>query len=263
MKKAQPKDEFLRKRMERQRRIRKRRLIIFFSFFIVFLLCVGVALSLTIFFPIEKLNIVGSKIYSAEEIENISGINIGDNLFAINKASLLSKLKSKLPYIDGVDIERKLPSTLIIKVKDADEYASFELEDKYYIVSKSGWVLNESDTVNESLILIKGADVKCKIGTEMKIINSEQEEQIIEIADVLSKTGINTNYIDITDPISLTLGVEERFTVELGSPNNLEEKIKQLASMIKSIDSNKSGKINLSMWTSANKKGTFIAENAQ
>lgn len=263
MKKAQPKDEFMRKRMERQRKIRKRRLISFFIFFIIFTLCVGVALSLTVFFPIERINITGSKIYTARKIEDVSGLDIGDNLFAISRASVLAKLKSKLPYVEDIEIERELPGTLNIKVSDADEYAAFETENKFYTVSKSGWVLNEADEVPENLLLIKGAEIKCKTGSEIEILKQEQKEQIIDIATTLSETKINTDYIDISNTISLVIGVEGRFTVELGTSNNLKEKIEHLSSMIENTDLEKRGKINLSMWTSTNKKGTFVAENTQ
>ena len=40
-------------------------------------------------------------------------------------------------------------------------------------------------------------------------------------------------------------------------PNNLQEKIRHLSSMIKEIDPKKQGEINLSMWTSDNTQGTF------
>ena len=80
------KDEFIKKRIERQKKIRKRRLTAFFAIFIIMLLCVGAVLSFTVFFPIESISIKGSEIYTAEEILKASNITKGDNLFAINRA---------------------------------------------------------------------------------------------------------------------------------------------------------------------------------
>ena len=74
MKKEMPKDEFIKKRVERQKKIRKRRLIAFFIIFIIMLLCAGAVLSLTVFFPIESISIKGSEIYTAEEILEASKI---------------------------------------------------------------------------------------------------------------------------------------------------------------------------------------------
>ena len=86
MKKEVVRDEFIRKRMERQRKLRKRRLIAFFIVFIILLLCVGAVLSFTVFFPIDNISVKGSKIYSSQEILSKCNIGKGDNLFAVNRA---------------------------------------------------------------------------------------------------------------------------------------------------------------------------------
>lgn len=263
MKKPQPNDEFLRKRMERQRRLRKRRLIVFFIFFIALLLCVGVVLTLTVFFPIEKINISGSKVYTAEQIEKASSIDLGDNLFLFSKKQILFELKEKLPFIESVKIKRTLPDTLNIKVTDAEEFMTYSYKNKYYTVSESGWVLSELDEPASNLPVIKGVKVDCKVGTEINYNDSKQKELIDIITKTLSKEKIKVDYVDISDKVNLSLGVEGRFTVELGTSNDLEEKILHLASMIKNSDGQKQGKINLSMWTSNNKEGTFVPENTQ
>ena len=263
MTKVQPNDEFLRKRMERQRRLRKRRLIVLLIFFIALLLCVGVVFTLTIFFPIEKINISGSKVYTAEQIEKASSIDLGDNLFAFSKKQILFELKEKLPFIESVSIKRKFPDTLNIKVTDAEEFMVYNCKNKYYTVSESGWVLEELNDSDSNLPIIKGVKVNCKVGTEITYEDEKQKELIEIITKTLSKENIKVDYIDISDRVNLTLGVEGRFTVELGTSNDLEGKILHLASMIKNSDKQKCGKINLSMWTSNNKEGTFVPENTQ
>ena len=57
LKRTQERDEFLRKRAERQRKIIKRRIRITFFIFIFLLICVGAILSLTVFFPIKNIDI--------------------------------------------------------------------------------------------------------------------------------------------------------------------------------------------------------------
>ena len=59
MKRTAENDEFLKKRKARQRRIRKRRMIIGFSLLIVVLAAVGVILSLTVLFPINNITAKG------------------------------------------------------------------------------------------------------------------------------------------------------------------------------------------------------------
>lgn len=258
MKKEQSKDEFIRKRIERQKRIRKRRTIIFFCFIIVLLICVGITLSLTVFFPIENIKITGSKVYSAELIEKNCGVAIGDNLFVASENRSEKLLRAALPYIETVEFNRQLPGELTIKVKDADEYAVYLKDNRYFTVSKSGWILSEGANKQENLLLICGAEIDCTLGTQIKY-NAETERELIETVMVIaSKKEIPLNQVDISDKLSLKLFVDKRFEVDLGNSNNLEEKINHLKGMIDKIPKEKSGKINLSMWTSNNTTGTFV-----
>ena len=130
MKREVPRDEFIRKRQERQKKIRKRRIRAFFILFILTALCFGAVLCLTVFFPIEKVVIKGSKIYSVDEIFKNSDIESGDNLFVVSRSKTEQNLKSKLPYIESITFKRELPGTLNITVKDATEFAVYEVKEQ-------------------------------------------------------------------------------------------------------------------------------------
>ena len=261
MKKEQVRDDFTRKRAERQRKIRKRRLKAFFVFFVLLSLCVCVVLSFTVFFPIKNITASGSKIYSSEEIIKISGVEVGDNLFAANKNSAQKSLKKNLPYVETVTFKRTFPDTLKIIVKDAEEFAGYKIGKKYYIVSKSGWVLSEQDKAPKNIFTVNAKKVECKVGTQIKFLDNSQRELIESISASLSGKDITVNNIDVTNIIELKAKVDGRFTVIFGNANNLNEKVSHLAGMIEEIPKEKGGKIDLSMWTSDNTKGTFIPEN--
>ncbi len=261
MKKEVVRDEFIRKRIERQRKIRKRRLVAFFIVFIILLLCVGVVLSFTVFFPIDNISVKGSKIYSAEEILAECEISKGDNLFAVSRAETERILKKKLPYIESVAFNRELPGSLKLTVKDAVEFAGYNVDDIYYIVSSENWVLEKSFEQPENLLLITANDVKCKVGSQIEFNDITQEEIISELTSVLKKEKINVTQIDTSNTLEIKLNVEGRLQVNLGTRNNITEKIKHLNGMLTKISEEKSGKINLSMWSNTNKNGTFIAEN--
>ncbi len=252
-----PNDEFLRKRALRQKKIRKRRLKIFFVFFIVLSLCVTATLCLTVFFPIEKLDSYGSKLYTKSEILEASDIEKGDNLFAVPKSKIEQRLKKKLPYIDKIELERKLPDTLKVKVTDAEEYSAYYIKKKYYTVSESGWVLKATNKKPENIFTVFGAKAKCKVGSSIEFSDAELKELALNLTKVLNQSKIKINSIDISDTLSIVLQVEDRFDVKLGTANYLEEKIRHLSGMVEKIDENQTGEINLSMWTNDNSQGTF------
>lgn len=256
-------DEFLRKRKERQKRARKRRLIASFTFFVVFLLLVGVILSLTVLFPINKLNISGSKIYTSEQISDACGIDLGDNLFTVSKKDTLNKLKEKLPFIETVEFKRTLPDTLKITVTDAKKYACYEIDGKFYTVSKGGWVLEKTSEKAENVFLVVANGVKCKVGESIKFKNQETKQQIELLVEALNQEKVSIDYINVTDNVNLIAGVDARFEVEFGTENSLDSKIKHLKSMIDNIEETKSGRINLSMWNKQNPQGTFVQNNTK
>ena len=249
--------------MERQRRLRKRRLTVFFIFLIIFLAATAVTLSLTVFFPIENISSSGSKVYTGEQIISASGIKKGDNLFTVDKGEVIKRLQSKLPYVETVKFERRLPGSLKIKVTDADEYCCIQSGKKYYTVSSSGRVLSESDTASENIYEIRGANVKCKVGALLEFGDKEDSRFIESLSKSLNDNGIKINYIDITDDINLTVGADDRFTVNYGTANNIEEKTKHLAGMIAQIPEKSGGNINLSMWTPSNTSATFTENKDQ
>ena len=256
-------DEFLRKRKERQKRARKRRLIASFIFFIIFLLLVGVILSLTVLFPISKLNISGSKIYTSKQISDACGIDLGDNLFTVSQKDALDKLKEKLPFIETVKFERTLPDTLKITVTDAKKYACYEINGKFYTVSKSGWVLEKTKEKAENVFLVMAKGVKCNVGEQIEFEKEETKLQIECLVESLNQEKVNIDYINVTNNINLIAGVDSRFEVEFGTENSLDNKIKHFKSMIDNIEETKTGHIDLSVWNNQNKQGIFVENNTK
>lgn len=250
-------DEFLKKRKARQRRIRKRRMIIGFSLFLVLLAVVGIILSLTVLFPIKNITAKGSERYTAEQIISSSGITLGDNLFVSSFKT--NGLREKLPYIESVKIKRTLPDSITITVKDALPYACYYGDGAYCTVSRSGYVLEIAEEKPESLLEVRAVGVKCTLGKAVSFSSEKSEELITEIGKLADEYGVSLNCIDVTDELNITLKTENRFIVNLGTSNFLQNKFAHLSGMIKNIEETKTGKINLSMWTESNTEGTFVA----
>ena len=92
------------------------------------LLCaVAVVLALTVgatvFFRVETVVVTGNSRYTQEEIVAVSGIEIEDNLYAMNKFQIQQQIREQLPYISEVSIQRSLPSTILIHVVECQAVA--------------------------------------------------------------------------------------------------------------------------------------------
>ena len=119
-------------RDERQREKQFRRRL-FYPILVLFVLAVGLVLSFTVFFHLNKAEVRGYSIYSESEIVSVSGVKDGDNLFLINRGKVKEHITEKLPYIGDVKVKIALPNKLIITV--------YETSVKCAVESKSGFVL--------------------------------------------------------------------------------------------------------------------------
>lgn len=250
-------DEFLRRRRLRQKRIRKRRRRIAVTFFLILLIAVGAILSLTVLFPIKKVIVSGTGIYTPEQVVAYSGIKAGDNIFTASAAAAEKKLKKSLPYIESVKFKRKLPGTLYINLTDAKEYICYKKDGSYYAASKSGYILNCTDKKPDGIPEITAAGITLKVGEPVRFSGESTGELIETVASLSEEYGLNLTALDLTDETNIIFDIDGRFTVEFGTGNYAENKFKHLNGMIANIDSSKSGKINLKMWTPSDTKGTF------
>ena len=80
----------------------------------------------TVFFRVETVEVTGNQRYTQEEIIAASGIQMGDNLYALNKVSIDRKIRTRLPYVGELSINRALPSTIRIDVTEWEAVARVE-----------------------------------------------------------------------------------------------------------------------------------------
>lgn len=253
-------EEVMKSRAVKKKKRRKKRLLAGFVFFLVLALAVGAALSLTVLFPIEDISASGSDIYSEKQIIKASGVSSDNNLFTLSEQSVTEKIRSSLPYIETVSIKRSLPGSITIKVTDAAEYACYRLSDGYYVVNEGGFVMNKYDSLPENTFEIVCAEdaVSCEVGSYAEFENAATESLINELSALLSQSGLSVNSIDVSNTLSLNAKIEGRFSVLFGTSANLDKKVAHLVGMVNSIDPQKTGKINLSMWAGDKTEGSFV-----
>lgn len=84
---------------------------------------VAMTVGATVFFRVETVTVTGNQRYTQEEIVAASGIQLGDNLYSLNKVRIDRSLRTTLPYIGKLTINRALPSTIVITVTEWEAVA--------------------------------------------------------------------------------------------------------------------------------------------
>ena len=114
-------------RHNRKRKRGRRRFGLLFKLLCGAALVAAATLGATVFFQVETIAVVGNSRYTAQEVIDASGVQIGDNLFQMNKNQISQRILQQLPYVGEVSPQRGLPSTLTIQVTEISAAAQVEV----------------------------------------------------------------------------------------------------------------------------------------
>lgn len=114
-------------RHNRKRKRGRRRFGLLFKLLCGAALVAAATLGATVFFQVETISVVGNSRYTAQEVIDASGVQIGDNLFQMNKNQISQQILQRLPYVGEVSPQRGLPSTLTIQVTEISAAAQVEV----------------------------------------------------------------------------------------------------------------------------------------
>lgn len=114
-------------RNNRRRRRGRGRLGPLFKLLCALAVIVALTMGATVFFQVETVVVSGNSRYTQEEVIQATGIQIGDNLFRMNKYQVAKQVLQTLPYVEEVMIRRSLPSTILITVSEWDSVARVEV----------------------------------------------------------------------------------------------------------------------------------------
>lgn len=99
---------------KKKRRKKKAKFIFLGLLFILMMLTLGI-LSVTVFFNAEEIIVEGNTRYTVQELFEQGELSVGQNLFRLDKFKTIEKMQ-QLPYVKNVEIDRKLPNKLLVKV---------------------------------------------------------------------------------------------------------------------------------------------------
>ena len=212
----------------RKARRRKRLLLIFYL--VTFLIAIGAAvvLSITVLFRIDTIQVTGQSRYTEQEIVQMSGIEVGENLFLADTATAKQQIEEKLPYIGRAKVSRRLPAKILITVEEAEISGAVEYNGGYAIVSPEGKVLEITSAIPEGYSLIEGLDLKsADLGKKIVYEDPEKQEMFTELAQSLAEHGIAPiTRMDLTNLYDIVVEYDGRITMELGLPSDIDFKVR-------------------------------------
>jgi cell division protein FtsQ len=226
------------------------------------LICAAIVFSLGVFFRVSTIEVEGGSRYSDQEIIDASGIETGDNIFFINRFTAVSRIFSKLPYIESATINRHMPGRVVIEVEESRALAYVTVESDCWLIDRNCKLL-EKVTASEAAayISILGLSPIAPAVGEIVSPGLADETKVDFLAALLS--GMQERdmqgdvyQIDMSNISDATFRYVDRFTVKFGNNENVDYKLDLLLSAVAQLAVGDAGTIDIT----ADKKVSFSPE---
>ena len=235
------KDEEKRKKISREERKRKKKIkrIKFFVklFLLVGIIAGGITFALTSpIFNIKDINIINNVTIPSDTIVSLSELKPEENIFKFYKGNVINKIKEN-PYVESVEIHRKLPSTIEIDVTERVATYNVDYMGKYAYINTQGYILEISDD-SRGMPVIQGATTSeddIVPGNRLNEEDLRKLEVVIRIMNATKDAGLDgqVTTIDISDENEYSIYLnDEKKTVYLGDASNLSNKMLYVQSII-------------------------------
>lgn len=221
----------------------------------------AVVFGVTLFFKVNRIEVQGNSIYSAEKIVQASAVDIGDNLLTVNRAAVGGNIKAALPYVEEVSVGRSLPDTVVIQVRESEAAFAVACDTNVtWLINTGGKALEKAEPgTEEDYPQILGLSIKSP--TAGQTITAEDQQTLDAALQILSRldgTGIleKINSVNVEKTFDIVLRYEDRYEILLGGTENLDYKIQYLTAILEELSEYQAGTIDLTL--ASEKKATFI-----
>lgn len=235
---------------ERARR-RHRRLIVFYLFTFFMVILAAVALSLTVLFRIDTIEVSGNTRYSSEQVISASGIRSGENLFLADTKHAGAAIAKKLPYIGAAQVSRRLPAKIVIEVKETAASGAVAYNGGYVLIGDNGKALEQTAAVPNNCPVILGLELSSAQPGQQVTYKSDVTQRLFEtLTQALQKNGMDKiTKIDLRNTYSILVEYDGRITMNMGISSGFDYKIRFAKSVLDSgkLGTNAKGTLNLSV----------------
>lgn len=208
-------------------------------FALLALLALAAVLGMNVF-QVHDVEVVGNTSMSAEDIVQLSGVQIGESIFKINGSAVRTALQSD-GMIEVNSINRVYPDKIVLNITQRIPHGAIEYMGQYVIVDEKGIMLKKTDKLPAGQYpLIVGVPVKHS--EKGKPVQSHDERSMEAMDAVLGALQQHNalaliTQADFTDLMNIRLQTPDGMIVELGKPNEMDSKATWLAATLPELAS--------------------------
>lgn len=210
----------------------------------------AIVAAVTLFFRMDHIVITGNTRYTEEQVLEASGLHEGENLYAMNKFTVKERIFAALPYVEELAINRKLPDTLLIELRECAPAAGIAVGGEVWLISLDGKYLEETAAVPAGAPLVTGAEAETPELCGYLQLTGGQEYRTEVLLTLLQEAESRAmrrsiGQIELSDPTALTFTYQDRFTVKLPWTADIGYKLRSLEMAVDALEVNQTGVINM------------------
>lgn len=208
-----------RKNRNRQRRRRGRFGFLYklLSFLVIF---TAILVGCVAFFRVNEVVVTGNSRYSTQEVIAASGVELGDNLFLVNRPQTAQSILRQLPYVENAVPVHRLPDTVELHITECVPAAALRFEGSWWLLDARGKLLEQGDkSITGTLPEVRGLHpVEPVVGEWMKVDITEQTrleglQQLLTALSAREMAGGVTEFIDLSASNVIRFGYGPELTV--------------------------------------------------
>ena len=219
---------------------------VFISLFILLIIVIaGIIYFLTTpMFNITNIEVTGNEKNSVDTYVSLTKIELNStNIFEVTKNKITKNIKEN-PYVESVQIKRRLPSTLEIVITEREVSYQAEYNDNYIYLDKQGYVL-ELNEKRKDTIIIEGLETTKGVIAEGQRLNNDdllKLDTVLKLVNCCKYNSIQNEItsINVSDTNNYTIKFDNgEKTAYLGNNTKLNEKVLSLKQVLEKEEGNK------------------------
>ncbi len=205
---------------------------------------------------VESISVEGNTRYDEEAIIGISGIEIGQSVFSVDKRTAAKRIRKEFAYAEEVSIDISFKRHVTIKITEAEELGAVYAGGRWVVVSREGVGLMHLPVESERpfrRLYLKGA---ATLGDELgePVLDEDDLAIALELSDAMRQNGLTgVGEIDMSDRSDIRLNWKNQITIALGNDSNLTYEVAAAVSAIPKVLSRHgdtaTGLLNLSQYS--------------
>lgn len=153
------------------------------------------------YFLIKNIEITGNTYYTRNEIISLADAKTGSNIIFDAEIKQMEENLEKNPFFKLIEIKRKLPSTIVIRVEERQQMAAIQFGDKYIVIDEEGVILRMTE-VEPKVTLLTGLTIsRMDVGEPLEAEEKENLSMVLRMLKTMQAGDLYFKKIDASKAV--------------------------------------------------------------